>query len=74
MKQILNWIIEYFSQISTEVIDIFKSYLPPSLKDFNRKTSKKNGIVVAVRGECLFSVNNKSYNLNEKYYNIVDQI
>lgn len=41
MKQILNWIIEYFSQISTEVIDIFKSYLPPSLKDFNRKTSKK---------------------------------
>lgn len=66
MKQNINWIIEYFSQNSIEFVDIFKSYLPPNSKDFNRKTAKNLcGIVIAVRGECLFSVNNKNYNLNE---------
>lgn len=66
MKQSINWIIEYFSKNSTEFVDIFKSYLPPNSKDYNRKTAKGLcGIVVAVRGKCLFSVNNNNYNLNE---------
>lgn len=66
MKQNINGLIEYFSHNSIEFVDIFKSYLPPNSKDLNRKTGKDVcGIVIAVKGECLFSINNKAYGLNE---------
>ena len=65
MKQSINWLIEYFSESSIEFIDIFKAKLPPKEKDLNRKTAKDLcGIVIPIRGECSFSVNNKKYNLN----------
>lgn len=65
MKQSINWLIEYFSESSIEFIDIFKAKLLPKEKDLNRKTAKDLcGIVIPIRGECSFSVNDKKYNLN----------
>lgn len=65
MKQSINWLIEYFSESSIEFIDIFKAKLLPREKDLNRKTAKDLcGIVIPIRGECSFSVNNQKYNLN----------
>lgn len=66
MKQSINWLIEYFSENSMEFIDIFKSSLAPKEKDLNRKTAKNLcGIVIPIRGECSFSVNEKKYKLNK---------
>lgn len=66
MKQSINWLIEYFSENSMEFIDIFKSSLAPKEKDLNRKTAKNLcGIVIPIRGECSFSVNEKKYSLNK---------
>lgn len=66
MKRSINWLIEYFSQSSIEFIDIFKSSLPPKEKDINRKTAKNLcGIVIPIRGECSFSVNEEKYSLNK---------
>lgn len=66
MKRSINWLIEYFSESSMEFVDIFKSSLPPKEKDINRKTAKNLcGIVIPVRGECSFSVNDKKYSLNK---------
>ena len=66
MRQTINWLIEYFSENSMEFFDIFKSSLPPKEKDLNRKTAKNLcGIVIPVRGECSFSVNEEKYSLNK---------
>ncbi|MDZ5010360.1 hypothetical protein GNF77_15930 [Clostridium perfringens] len=50
-----------------EFVDIFKSSLPPKEKDINRKTAKNLcGIVIPIRGECSFSVNDKKYTIKLK--------
>ncbi|MFU7517997.1 hypothetical protein, partial [Clostridium sp. HCS.1] len=66
MKQNINWLIEYFSEISIEFVDIFKAKLSSNKKDLNRKTAKDLcGIVIPIMGECYFSLNKKKYKLNK---------
>lgn len=65
MKRNINWIIEYFSSNSIEFVDIFKTSLLPNEKDINRKTAKDVfGIVIPIKGECNFSLNEDKHHLN----------
>ncbi|MBE6053258.1 MAG: helix-turn-helix domain-containing protein [Clostridium sartagoforme] len=66
MKESINWLIEYFSESSIEFVDIFKSSLEPKNKDVNRRTAKNVcGIVIPIKGECSFSLNEDKYILNK---------